>query len=277
MLRLEGLAHSARRGVLRKIRVDTNKKVVTVDHINMVDPINRRRFEALPQREKKHARTKVSLLHALVDRLEGRTLEDVSVRELCDAVQISEASFFNYFPKKSDVLVYFVELWSIEAGAHADHALKERGALEAIEAVFALTASAVKQHPSVMAEVIAHQARMSEPPGLVEVSLAERLFAFPELLGADKIEPRGLDAILPRLLDEAVRRGELPRGIDKNMAFLALGAMFFGVPLLLRRTAPEYVGPAFKAQLSLIWAGLTAEVPPRPSHRPAPPKRKQRS
>lgn len=243
----------------------------------MVDSKNSRRFEALPQRAKKFARTKVGLLNALVSRLDQRPIEEIAVRELCDAVQISEASFFNYFPKKHDILVYFVELWSIEAGAHADRALADQGPLAAIEAVFAITAQAVREHPAVMAEVIAHQARMAAPPQLAEVSLAERLFALPELEGIDELEPRGLDAILPRLLDEAVRRGELPKGIDKNMAFLALGAIFFGVPLLLRRTAPEYVGQAFKAQLSLLWAGLTAEAQSRPSQRPLPRKRKERS
>jgi hypothetical protein len=72
-----------------------------------------------PLRQRKYARTKLALMNAALERLKDKSLEEISVRELCEEAEVSEATFFNYFPSKTDLLVYFVQLWTIEAGWHA--------------------------------------------------------------------------------------------------------------------------------------------------------------
>ncbi len=216
-------------------------------------------LDDLPLRPRKFALTKVGLLNAAIERLDDCSLEELQVRELCRAVDISEASFFNYFPKKTDLLVYFVQLWTLDVAWHA--LLSEprpSSSREALERIFEFSGKQAAEHPGVMAEVLAAQARLTEPPAQGELTLAERLAAFPDRPGIETLEARGLDSLFPELLAQAVKRGELPKKTDVRAAFLGLTAIFFGVPTVLRRIDPRAVAGAYREQLAIYWAGLTA-------------------
>lgn len=219
---------------------------------------NRERFGALPLRERKLARTKLRLLGAALNALKERPLESIPVRELCDAVPISEASFFNYFPRKTDLLTYYVQLWSLEMGWHAGRLAADAGGLAAIEAVFALTGRQVRERPGVMSEIIAEQVRMTERPAFEEVTVAERLLAFPDLEGIEEVTGVGLEELLPPLVDRAIAGGQLPGSTDAAAVLAALGAIFFGVPVYHRRLDPDRVAAAYGTQLELLWTGLRA-------------------
>ena len=60
-------------------------------------------------RERKFARTRLALAEVVTNHLENAPLEALSVRALCERAQISEATFFNYFPKKEAIVVYLEE------------------------------------------------------------------------------------------------------------------------------------------------------------------------
>jgi hypothetical protein len=46
--------------------------------------------------------------------------------------------------------------------------------------------------------------------------------------------------------------------VDVDAAVLALLSILFGVPLWLGLEHPERIGPAYRRQLKLLWAGLRA-------------------
>lgn len=227
-------------------------------------------LDDLPLRPKKFAQTKLALLRAAVARLDRQPLEEVQVKDLCEDAGVSQASFFNYFPAKADLLVYFVQVWTLDVAWHAQALGPEAAAEARIRRIFAATAAQAAEHPGVMAEVLAGQARLTAPAKVEELTVAERLLAFPDRPGVESLPSRGLDSLLPELLAQAVARGELPRGTDVGAAFLGLAALFFGVPLALLRRAPGSVGQAYDAQLSVYWAGLLAAH--RGPSRPAPSK-----
>lgn len=205
-------------------------------------------------RERKHARTKLALLDAFVAAMEQKPIEEIAVRELCATVPVSEATFFNYFRGKADLVTYFVQLWSLDHAWHATRTLEREGALAALHEIFARTATTVREHPRVMAEVLAAQARYEGPVVAHEIGLAERRERFAELGGIDALPALGLDSLLPWLLEEAVRRGELSEEAPRELLFLTLAAVFFGTPIALLRVHPEAVGEAWSAQLELLLA-----------------------
>lgn len=230
-------------------------------------------LEDLPLRPKKYALTKVGLLRAAMERLDDRTLEELQVRELCEVVAISEASFFNYFPRKADLLVYFIQLWTVDVAWHATIAERDGKTLrEAIGRIFEVTAVDAARHPGLMGEVLASQARLRESPALADITLAERLVAFPGRPGIDEVPARGLDSILPDLLARAVQKGELPRGTDIASATLGLASIFFGVPMILIHRHPSAIAAAYQTQLDTYWAGLGQ--PPRSRSKPSTQRRK---
>lgn len=205
-------------------------------------------------RETKPARTRLALLDAFVIRLDQRPIEEISVRELCAAVEVSEATFFNLFQGKAELITFFIQIWSLEMALHAHAVLAERGALAAIEAIYAATAVSVREHGRVMGEVLAAQARLDGPPPHRPLTRAERALRFPDRVVPPELPADGLGALLPWLLGEAVRRGELPAGVDLQFLFLNLAAVFFGTPMALRAIDPGLVGPAWQGQLALLWS-----------------------
>ena len=72
------------------------------------------KFRKPSLREKKFARTRLALAQATTNHLEAAAFETLSVKALCERVQISEATFFNYFPRKDDLIVYLDHLWTLE-------------------------------------------------------------------------------------------------------------------------------------------------------------------
>lgn len=209
----------------------------------------------LPLRERKFARTKVALLHAAIDRLrQGRRLEQISVKELCAEVQVSEATFFNYFPKKTDLLLYYVQLWTIEAGARA---ASSRG-LAAIHVIFDFTGRRLGSKPTVLLELIAKLASDEGPLAFPDVSVAERLAAFPSLPGALEAEVRvNVSSLFRQFLVQAVAAEELPGHVDVELAVRTLSALFFGMPLASHCSGLNLpTHELWHAQLNLVWAGL---------------------
>lgn len=214
--------------------------------------------ERLPLRQRKHAQTKLALLDATLAAIRARPLEEVTVKEICETAQVSEASFFNYFPKKGDVLTYQVQLWSLEMAWHARRLAQVGGGLAAIEEIFAITARQVAGQPEPMAEIIAGQARMVARPDFAEITLAERRLRFPELGGIEDVRGEGLDELLPPLIERAIAAGELPSGTDRTAVLIALATIFLGAPVVLRRSPAAALEQAYRAQLRTLWAGLRA-------------------
>ena len=219
--------------------------------------MNVTKFAAIQHRQKKQAKTKLALLGALVEKLsKGERYDSIRIRDLCAVADISEASFFNYFPAKEALLVYFVQIWSLEVGWYAREMLVKGNPLGAIEELFARTAAMVATNPHIMAEVIAFQARGCGTIKPGEVSMAERLLAHPDLPGVEELPARGLDAILPELLAQAKLSGQIPGEVDEQLVYVTLLSVFFGTPVVLRGCGPEKLGEMWKAQLALIWNSI---------------------
>ena len=135
----------------------------------------------LPLREKKFARVRLTILSVILQLTKERSLADISVREICELAQVAPATFFNYFRSKEDVLVYYMQLWSIPVTLQCRAVAAQGTVLDAVVAVFDYTAHEMEQYPRLMFEIIAYIAHATEPPHLPSLTRAERLLAFPNL------------------------------------------------------------------------------------------------
>lgn len=214
-------------------------------------------------REKKFAKTKLALLRAAIERLREKSLDEIPVKELCEEAEVSEATFFNYFPKKDDLLHYFIQLWTVDVTWHAEKMVGKGAGLDYIEQVFDYTGKQLGDHPRLMLEIIGQMALEPHPPECVrrwgELSRAEKLQAFPELEGVDCCAERRLPDVFRPALERAIELGELPKDVDIDAALLALLSTFFGVPLWLGADDATEIRPGFRRQLKLIWKGLGAK------------------
>lgn len=215
-------------------------------------------------RERKFARTKQSLLKAAVERLRHKRLEEITVKELCEQAEVSEATFFNYFARKEDLLAYFIQLLIIQLNYRAQNVTGTDGGLAFIDAVFDQAAERLQAQPRMIMEVIAYMAQQPQPQRCPkqrewpELTLAERLQAFPGCQGIECLPELCLEDLFRPALDRAIARGELAPSIDREATLLSLLSTFLGVPLWLGVERPERLGAAYRRQLNLLWAGLRA-------------------
>jgi len=229
----------------------------------MTEPAERSSPNASKQfslRERKFAKTKLALLQAAIERMRGKRLDEIPVKDLCDEAEVSEATFFNYFPKKNDLLHYLIRVWTIEVAWQARAAVGECAGLQFIEQVFEYTGRKLADHPRLMLEIIAHMALDPHPTSCAgsraELSVVERIQAFPECEGVECMPELALPEMFRRPLERAVECGELPGSIEIDEALLALLGIFFGLPLLLGNREPARIRPQYRRQLKLLWAGL---------------------
>ena len=215
----------------------------------------------LSLRERKFARTRLALAEVTTQHLNSASLDTLSVRSLCERVQISEATFFNYFPKKEDLIAYLDKLWTLELGWYGAQAAAQHQGLAVIEALFRYTAIQVQKKPGLMGEIIAYEARDREHAPRPEITRAERLLAFRDLEGIEDIEVDSLEVLLKTALLQAIKQGELPENTLIPAAMVGLVSIFYGVPLAIQHSNPASIGPMYRQQLELLWAGLrTAAV-----------------
>ena len=207
-------------------------------------------------RERKFARTRLALAEAAAQHMQVASFETLSVKALCERVQVSEATFFNYFPKKDDLIVYLDHLWTLELNWYGRQSAIQHSGLAVIDAMFRYTAIQVQKKPGLMGEIIAHEARARQRAANPEVTRAERMLAFPDLDGIDDMPDDSLEHILRAALQQGIDRGELPVNTAVTAAMVGLVSIFYGVPLALQHSNPAAIGAMYRQQLAILWEGL---------------------
>lgn len=215
-------------------------------------------------RERKHAQTKIALVQAIMEELKEKRLKDISVKEVCETIPISEVTFYNYFPKKTDVLLYIIQLWGIEITWYLQQWEAEKSNLEIIEAFFDHVVHQIEMNPQVLNEALGFFAQKREEPSLEDLSVAEKLLAFPDLPGIEQIQIPGSPSKRQQLLAPYIRRavecGELPQETDIETFSNILSSILIGVMMHLHRTDLTQIRSTYRTLLRLLWKGLWAEA-----------------
>jgi AcrR family transcriptional regulator len=209
-------------------------------------------------RKKKFARTRLALATALSGALADQSLNDISVKSLCHEAEVSEATFFNYFPSKQELMAYLAQLWLLELGWQVQSSAEAPQGLPAIQHLFAQVARVCIKRPGLMRELIAWIARGGSLDDAMELGTLERKLAFPDLEGIDTVTIKGIDALIVPHLEFAIRKGELPDNILVQTLLSLLLAILFGVPLTLLSTHPGKIADLYRQQLQLVWSGARA-------------------
>lgn len=206
----------------------------------------------LPLRERKYAFTKASLMDALISRLSNQTLEEINVKDICEEVQVSTTTFFNYFPTKPHAIGYRIQLWSIETIYEMRQQLVNgKKQLDTIRIVFDSAAQVEQQAPGLMREIVIFQA--SQKLDFTPLTIAEYAHHFPNNPEIVDIQADGVNTMIESALIAAQQAGEIAGDMDIEALTGILLGIFFLTPVLLLQRPDIGVQDAYRRELDILF------------------------
>lgn len=207
-------------------------------------------------REKKHAKTKITIVNAFIARLEKARFEDISIREICKNIDISEGTFFNYFPEKIDIINYYMNLMFLKVISNARKDAPQGKYIPLINAIFARMTEDLLNHHNIVYQLISLMIVQQEKPKTVAISNLERQIFFPGYEGTEDIQVMLVDDFLRKCLIGAVKNGELPKDIKIDDVLVSLMTILSGTLLAAKFAAIKDESYHYMRQLRLLWNGL---------------------
>ena len=183
-------------------------------------------MNSLSLREKKQATLKLKILDTFDEKLKTKALVDISVKEIVKELDISEMTFFNYFGSKKEVLVYFIELWSLEMQMH----IEGLEPLKAIYRIFEETAKTIEKNPNLFMEIVASMALQGMAKKDINITKAERILRF-------GVEMTHKEGGFPDIVKPLLSKLELTQE-RQNFIYTALFNTCFATPLFMK--CPEF-------------------------------------
>ena len=65
-------------------------------------------------RDRKKVQTNVDIIKEIMSQMESSNLKDINIEKLTKKINISEVTFYSYFKNKDRILLYLLQLFSIE-------------------------------------------------------------------------------------------------------------------------------------------------------------------
>jgi len=198
----------------------------------------------LPLREKKYATQKLKILDTFDEKLKTKSLTDISVKEIASELDISEMTFFNYFGSKKEVLIYFIELWSLEMQI----LIEEKEPIESIYLIFEETAKTIEKNPNLFMEIVSAMAFYGMAKKDIVIGRAERVLRF----GIETSHQTGgfKDLVMPLLhkLNLSDKK--------QNFIYITLFNTCFATPLLIKCPNFESLKKHYSEQLDAVLEGI---------------------
>ncbi len=205
-------------------------------------------------RERKHAQTRIAILKAFIGALETSRFDDISVRSICKAVDISEGTFFNYFSEKLDILNYHSQMFFIKGVWQTKREADEDDFTAFIERLFYNLSKNIV-NPNILYKMIAVMVVQKERPKKFDIPEIEKKMLFPDCPGIENISFSLPDAYFKTYVERLFKAGLLPSGIKSEDLVVSLNTILIGTMLAVKfqNTDREY---HYLRQLRLLWKGL---------------------
>jgi AcrR family transcriptional regulator len=206
-------------------------------------------------REKKHARTKIAIMNAFVERLRRSRFDDIAIREICRDLEVAEGTFFNYFPEKTDVLGYYLYLTTMKMIWQSRKSTPAGKYLPLIDSVFAQLSDELNNN-NVAYRIISVLLVQSERPKRIVVSELEKKLAFPDCPGIEGTPAMILDEWFKECVISAQKKGELPARANVDDVVVSLMTIIAGTLLATRFSDNNSLGYHYMRQLQSFWRGM---------------------
>lgn len=160
-------------------------------------------------RKEKAARLKVQILDNTLKLIGKRPFEDLYVDDLCAKVKISKVTFFKYFPRKEDLLLYFFRIWCLDRAVELRNKPKE--GLQGVYYLSDKLSEACELYPGLMLSLLGYLADSKRNPKPFPVKAEEKIILYPALDHVQTLEIHSLEQMLEKFTLEAIFKKEITR------------------------------------------------------------------
>jgi AcrR family transcriptional regulator len=208
-------------------------------------------------RERKYAKTKIGLANAFMERLKTTRFSDIPIKDVCYSVEVSEGTFYNYFPQKVDVVYYAKSLVGLKIAWEIRLKEGELSSLQLIESALDLIAQEM-QPPYLFYEMISIFTGEQRKPETMTLSVLEKEYAYPDCEGIGGVEIGDIEDLFSALIKTAQDQYEINGDIDVKELLLLLMTVMIGVPLAINIDDFKNINKYYQNQLSLLGKAIEA-------------------
>ncbi|MBU0469289.1 MAG: TetR/AcrR family transcriptional regulator [Candidatus Omnitrophica bacterium] len=209
-------------------------------------------------REKKISKTKIALMNEFVKRLEVTRFNDISIKDVCDSVEVSEATFYNYFPKKSDLVQYFKELLTLKTIWEVEQKGSKMTPIEKIDLFFSVQADNMP-NTNAFYELVSIFTGEKMRNIRLQLSASDKYYAFPDCEGIEEMPSMLFEEFLAAAMKQAIKDGIIVTKTKPADIVIGLMTIFVGIPLAIEEKDFVNLKNHYKKQLSVFWKGLGAK------------------
>ena len=206
-------------------------------------------------REKKISKTKISLMNEFIRRLETTKFNDISIKDVCDNVEVSEATFYNYFPKKTDLVQYFKELLTLKTIWEVEKKGSKMSPIEKIDLFFSVQADNMP-NTNAFYELVSIFTGEKMRNIRLQLSASDKYYAFPDCENIEEMPSMLIEEFLAMTMKQMVKDGSFDIKTKPADIVIGLMAIFVGIPLAIEEKDFVNLKSHYKKQLSVFWKGL---------------------
>lgn len=203
-------------------------------------------------REKKHAKTKLAIMQAMMQRLKHKRFDNISIRELCQDAEIAEGTFFNYFPEKIDVITYHICLSTLKTIWLTQKEVPVGKYLLLIETLFNHISDNFSNN-NISFQILSALLAQRQKPKIIAISNFEKKLAFPDCPGIEEIPVVLIDEWIKKYLNLAKKKNELPPHTNIEDMIISLMTILSGTSLVLQIKKYPNTKYHYLRQLKDIW------------------------
>jgi len=180
----------------------------------------------IPLREIKKAKSKISIYKASLELIEKNTFKEIRLEEICEKAEVSKVTFFKFFSRKEEVLVYFMRVWLDERIIELKRNPK-RG-LAAIRLFLQSVANGAKRKPGLMLSLISFLSEEKMHPNMPLLSDAEIHILYPGSEDLINREAPNLGVLFHQFITEAKEDGEITVDLPAEELVKIMFGIFYG-------------------------------------------------
>ena len=224
----------------------------------MNEKITQTKFKTIkdfPLRERKYAKTKISLAQEFMDRMKTQRFSNISIKDVCEKVEVSEGTFYNYFPHKMHLVCFFNKftvlklLWEVGRKSF-------RNDVEIIEYAFDCLADNIGES-SLFYEIISlYASERIKPDDGESLTEAEKVLGLPDCPGIENVQLMTLENFFAKHVANSQKNGLLKKGVSSESIVILLMSTLVGLPLAIDINHFGSLKGLYKTQLSMLWKGL---------------------